>query len=292
MSSILIEKQLFTDIKVIDFQHQLNDGTSILFGVNAYKVKEVIVFSELSSLSSDYLPFVGVLDYRGTPVPVIDLSSVVPNSYPGTVYTRIIIIESMGRLTGLLTQSQLRMIEFQNDDFKAPTFSSREDASHYVSGFFKLPNDIRYVHLIDIESIISPHLNENLIDQNQIVSRGKKVLVVEDSMLFQKKIVKLMRDLGFDVTIANDGAEGIEKLNEAKFDLVFTDIEMPKMNGIEMARKIKKSGIYGDVPLIFHSSLTTPSMIALIEEEKLGDYLTKFEAPLILAKLLEIFPKV
>ena len=67
----------------------------------------------------------------------------------------------------------------------------------------------------------------------------KKLLIVDDAKLFLRSFRRLLCKEGYDVTTAEDGLEAMEHLQKEAFDLVVTDIEMPRMNGIDMLKKIK-----------------------------------------------------
>ena len=68
----------------------------------------------------------------------------------------------------------------------------------------------------------------------------KRILVVDDNILMRKLIINLFHreDIAFDE--ACDGREGLDKLSEIQYDLIITDIVMPKMEGIEMILEVKR----------------------------------------------------
>jgi CheY-like chemotaxis protein len=66
-----------------------------------------------------------------------------------------------------------------------------------------------------------------------------KVLVCEDNPVNRKLLGSMLQKLGHEATMVADGAEGWERLQSEKFDLMITDIEMPRMNGVELSRKIR-----------------------------------------------------
>ena len=69
----------------------------------------------------------------------------------------------------------------------------------------------------------------------------RKVLVVDDDPVVARSFDRVLTGKGFAVISARDGVEALQKLKDEKYDVVFTDIKMPGMNGIEVARRIKAS---------------------------------------------------
>lgn len=100
----------------------------------------------------------------------------------------------------------------------------------------------------------------------------KRILVVEDSKSYLSVLSQGLSDEGFSVATAENGEDGLAAAKKEKPDLILLDIEMPKMGGIEMAEKLKESGI--KVPIIF---LTNMSDVKHISEatETATDYIIK-----------------
>jgi len=71
----------------------------------------------------------------------------------------------------------------------------------------------------------------------------KRVLIVDDSKLIREKIMAAFRNESndLDITAAADGLEGIELQQKTPFDLIITDLIMPKMEGIEFIKRVRKS---------------------------------------------------
>lgn len=78
-----------------------------------------------------------------------------------------------------------------------------------------------------------------------------KVLVVEDSPTMRQLIVfALKRIRNFQIVEANDGVDGLKKLNAEKFDLILTDINMPIMDGLKLVSMIRNDPNYKTVPIV------------------------------------------
>jgi len=66
-----------------------------------------------------------------------------------------------------------------------------------------------------------------------------KVLVVDDDTVVCKSIDRVLTNKGYAVITASSGEEALDKLNEEKYDVVYTDIRMPGISGLELAEKVK-----------------------------------------------------
>jgi two-component system, chemotaxis family, sensor kinase CheA len=80
------------------------------------------------------------------------------------------------------------------------------------------------------------------------------VLLVEDSDMIRESLRRLLVDAGYRVTVARDGAEGLELAQAQRFDLVSTDVMMPRMDGYELTRALRATAEYRDVPIVMVTS--------------------------------------
>jgi two-component system chemotaxis sensor kinase CheA len=82
-----------------------------------------------------------------------------------------------------------------------------------------------------------------------------KVLVVDDSITTRTLEKNILETAGFNVGIAIDGVEAWQKVNEEFFDIVISDVEMPKMTGLELVKLIKNNDHTAHIPVILLTSL-------------------------------------
>ena len=92
---------------------------------------------------------------------------------------------------------------------------------------------------------------------------AKKILIVDDASLIRNVAHKAAIEAGYETVLANDGQEGLEALSKGGVDLIFSDINMPIMNGLEMVEKIREQDEYKYIPIIM---LTTESKAELKEK--------------------------
>ena len=83
---------------------------------------------------------------------------------------------------------------------------------------------------------------------------GAHILLVEDSDMVRESLRRLLVEAGYRVTVARDGAEGLELAQAQRFDLVSTDVMMPRMDGYELTRALRDTAEYRDVPIVMVTS--------------------------------------
>lgn len=82
----------------------------------------------------------------------------------------------------------------------------------------------------------------------------KKILVIDDEPELVKAITIRLKTSGYEVVLAFDGLEGLDKVKEIKPDLVLLDIIMPKMNGYEVCKALKDNPETKDLPVIIFTA--------------------------------------
>src|SRR5258708_35778099 len=90
------------------------------------------------------------------------------------------------------------------------------------------------------------------------VDARKRVLVVEDSFTVRELERKLLANSGYDVEVAVDGMDGWNAARTGHFDLVITDVDMPRMDGIELVTLIKKDPHVKSLPVMIVSYKDRP----------------------------------
>ncbi len=92
----------------------------------------------------------------------------------------------------------------------------------------------------------------------QVVIRRVRVLLVDDSLVTREMERRLLEDAGFEVTAAGDAEEALSLLGEESFDCVVTDIEMPRMDGFELAAHLRGIESFTHLPIIVVSTRDRP----------------------------------
>lgn len=104
----------------------------------------------------------------------------------------------------------------------------------------------------------------------------KTILIVEDEAPMLMALAKKFRDNGFEVIEAIDGEDGLNKALEKKPDIVLLDIIMPKIEGIEVMRRIRDDKKWGsEVPIIMLTNLSDADNVAEAAKYRVYDFLVK-----------------
>jgi len=82
-------------------------------------------------------------------------------------------------------------------------------------------------------------------------------LVVDDSMLIRYTVCRFLEGRGFEVESATNGVEALRILERVRPDLIFTDIQMPKMSGSELITALKKNPETASIPIVIVAGLAS-----------------------------------
>ncbi len=118
---------------------------------------------------------------------------------------------------------------------------------------------------------------------------GKSILAVDDSRSMRTMVSFTLKGAGYDVVEAVDGQDGLEKSKGQDFDLVLTDQNMPKMDGLSMIRSLRSLAKYRRTPILM---LTTESSDAMKSQGKAVGATGWLVKPFNPEKLLMVVKKV
>lgn len=126
----------------------------------------------------------------------------------------------------------------------------------------------------ELESGVSV-MEESYKDMNTEVRGKKKILVVDDDPLVVKILKHPLERAGYDVNVARQGLEALQKVKEKRPDLIILDILMPLMDGFKVARFLKFDKRFKDIPIIVLTSRATEGERKMGEKVGANEYLYK-----------------
>jgi CheY-like chemotaxis protein len=99
------------------------------------------------------------------------------------------------------------------------------------------------------------------------MEQKQTILIMDDDLALQTVLEIALREAGYEVILANDGQEGIEKLKTLSPDLVISDIMMPQMDGVETFQHIKEQLQDNGIPIFIMTALNRKPWFADLEAE-------------------------
>jgi len=127
------------------------------------------------------------------------------------------------------------------------------------------------------ENVIMPSLEEG--DKTDIPDKGKiiHILLAEDDLMSQKIMVQIANNNGWEITVAKDGKQAVERFGEQRFDLVLMDVQMPVLDGLAAARTLRtmESGTDRRTPIIALTAFALDGDREKCIAAGMDDYLSK-----------------
>jgi len=117
------------------------------------------------------------------------------------------------------------------------------------------------------------------------MAENAKVLVVDDDFVVGQSFDRVLTDKGYEVNTALSGEEALKKVGKDGYDLVFTDIKMPGMDGLEVARRVKEMNPW--LPVVVVTGYGTEANEAQAEEIGVSGFLHKPLSPEVIERITE-----
>ena len=118
---------------------------------------------------------------------------------------------------------------------------------------------------------------------------GKTILTVDDSASIRQMVTFTLKGAGYEVIEAVDGQDALEKANRQAFNLVLTDINMPRMDGLKLLEKLRDLTHYKNIPILMLTTESDEQMKAKGRAAGATGWLVK---PFNPESLLEVIKKV
>lgn len=117
----------------------------------------------------------------------------------------------------------------------------------------------------------------------------KRILLIEDEKDMVTAVKFRLEGAGYEVSVAMDGEDGLNKSKNEKPDLILLDLMLPRINGYKICRILKSDPKYSGIPIIIFTARAQESERALGKEAGADAYITKpFDAPVLLGKIKEL----
>ncbi len=261
------------------------------YGINVFKVKEVLQCPKLTSMPNLHPLVKGVAHIRGHTVSVIDLSLAIGGRATTDIDKAFVVIAEFNRsIQAFLVSSVERIINMHWEAILPPPEGSGR--AHYLTAVTNIDNEL--VEILDVEKILAEiapvdetmdrSISEEIEQAHAEKPVVRRILIADDSTVARRQVERAITSLGFEVVSVKDGKEAYEKLLEMasqgkiyeQISLVISDIEMPEMDGYTLTAEIRRNPELKDLYVILHSSLSGVFNQAMVERVGANSFIAKF----------------
>jgi two-component system chemotaxis response regulator CheV len=276
-----------------------NGQHSELFGINVFKIREIVAMPEITAVAGAPQHVLGVVNLRGQIIQVLDLPGIA--GVKPVTGLNIMLVTEFARTTQAFAVESVE--EIVRLDWSQVMSSEHSAGSGMVSSIARLePQDGqagRLAQVLDVETILRD-LNPVENDERAVaqavgakisVKPGAVVLAADDSVVARALIEQGLDAMGLPFIMTKSGKECWEQLNaiaaaaEAegksvhdKVAAVLTDLEMPEMDGFTLTRRIKTSQRFSALPVVIHSSLSGTTNEEHVKKVGADAYVAKYSA--------------
>jgi two-component system chemotaxis response regulator CheV len=285
-------------------------GQRELFGINVFKVREVLVMPPVTELANAHAHLMGVANIRGQIIPVINLPAVIGCTPKKGL--NILMVTEFGRtIQGFAVEDVAEIVRLEWDQV-LPAEGSHAGA--LITGIARLDGAVantRLAQVLDVEQILKTvmpateeEITREVVGPALVLPSGTIILAADDSAVARSVIELGLQAMGVKYQMVKTGKEAWERLlaiaTEAaaegktaqdKVAVVLTDLEMPEMDGFTLTRLIKQDARFKNIPVVIHSSLTGTTNENHVKTVGANAYVAKFVPRELAATIRSVLPK-
>ncbi len=259
-------------------------GANSVFAINIAKIKSFVITAEvdISDTPSDNDIIAGIATIRDEPVTLINLDRWLGYEPKELLdYQLILYCEFNHKQVGFLVKDMLDIVEKTTDELRN---SEEQNSKVTYTTYVDIDGKRTLCTVFNAEQLLEDIGwgvdNQNDIDKyiTSSINSDKIVLAAEDSGVARDIIHEVFKKAGVRYELYNDGKQLLrrfEELNPEAIGMVITDIEMPEVDGFQVASYIKGNNQFKDIPVIVNSSMTTSAVKGKMEEIGVNQFIGK-----------------
>lgn len=267
-------------------------GGQQLYGINVFKVREVLQCPRLSIVPQSHPVVRGISNIRGKTISIMDLSMAIGGSPIQDIKNSFLIISEYNRsVQGFLVQGVDRIVNLNWKDIHAPP-SGTSEGSSYLTAVTHVDGDL--VEVIDVERVMAEvvgtreSLSQAVRDQVEHPHVEKNlILISDDSLVARKQVCKtLENDMLLETLTTKNGKEAIDLLKswadnkDPRLDrlaMVISDIEMPEMDGYTFTTEVRADERLKGLYIVLHTSMSGVFNQTMVDKVGANKFIAKFD---------------
>ncbi len=258
------------------------------FGINVFKVQEVIQCPQLTEVPHSHPVVLGIANMRGKTISILDLSQAIGAAPVDDHREKFVIVTEYNRkVQGFLVDSVDRIVNMNWEEILPPPKGAADGT--YMTAVTQVDDEL--VEIIDVEKVLKEVVGgqEEVSDgviQDRHEEQPQHVLFADDSSVARKQVTRVLEQMGVEYSTASDGLQALEMLrswlDEGKdvenwLALVISDVEMPRMDGYSLTKSIREHPKLSHLHVILHTSLSGVFNKSMVEKVGANDFLPKWE---------------
>jgi two-component system chemotaxis response regulator CheV len=270
------------------------------FGINVFKVQEVLERPRVSWVPSAHPLVRGIADIRGRVMPIIDLRLAVGGQpLEDDSASHVIVTEFNRSVQGFLVHAVERIIHVEVETVQPPPPG---DGDSYLTAVTRYGNEL--IEIIDVERVLATVVGEGksvtegvLKQAQELQSGGLRALVVDDSKVARSQIERILTQVGVECVLMRDGREALQYLQGIAAQgrspadellMVISDVEMPDMDGYTLTTEIRRDPALRDLYVMLHTSLSGVFNNAMVRKVGADRFIAKFNADELAQGVLDL----
>ncbi|WP_331352060.1 chemotaxis protein [Cellvibrio sp. UBA7671] len=260
-----------------------------VFALGTLKIQELVPFQPVTPMVNQHPSILGALNVRGQTMPIVDLAAAVGKGATpkDTLASSFIIITDVQRQkVGFLVRQIERIADTNWRDISAP--DKFLGSSTYITGVTKVDNQL--VQLLDVEVIMArlfpldpSKATATITDMEREQLRPMNILLVDDSRTARKQLSDSLDAINVRYQVTDDGQKALDIMRTSAqqgqpIDLLVSDIEMPGLDGYELAFAVRDDKQLANAYIILHTSLSSSISVSQARQVGADEALTKFDA--------------
>ncbi|PNH96127.1 chemotaxis protein [Vibrio diazotrophicus] len=268
-----------------------------LFAIGTLKVREIVPYMPMTQIPYSHHHVIGTVTFRNLTIPVIDMAAAIgfrpiaPNEYEKSY---LIVTDCLRTVVAFMVRSIEKIIDCNWRAIESAPSTAGKNV--FVTGITRYEDKI--VQLLDVELLLSkiyPQYESTKVPMLTDVERERlkalNILLVDDSSIARKQLSDALDRINIPYYVCKNGNEAAEFMKKMAnennaIDLLVSDIEMPGLDGYELAFEVQNDKSLSHAYIILHTSLSSEICVDRAHQVGAHEALEKFNATELIEAML------
>ncbi|MDP4494267.1 chemotaxis protein [Vibrio sp. AH4] len=268
-----------------------------LFAIGTLKVREIVTYQPMTQIPYSHHHVIGTVTIRNLTVPVIDMAAAIgfrpiqPSEYQKCY---LIVTDCLRTVVAFMVRTIEKIIECDWRHIESSPSTAGHDV--FVTGITRYQDKI--VQLLDVELLLSkiyPQYESSKVPMLTDIERERlkplHILLVDDSSIARKQLSDALDSINIPYQICKNGSDAIDLMRDMAqqhraIDILVSDIEMPGLDGYELAFEVQNDSLLNHAYCILHTSLSSEICVDRAHQVGAHEALEKFNATELIEAML------